>query len=91
MDIPADLSLRWSHKLLRTYFKLQDRAKWRSFITKRADDYTPTDFKAEEKRKERKAKAKRPISESYSELTSSICNRQFRANRHWTNQSSKNI
>ena len=59
----------------------QDRTKWRCLINKGASQFEAKRIcEAERKRKERKARAKRPSSDSVqSEFTCSICNRQFRA------------
>ena len=59
----------------------QDRTKWRCFINKGSSQFeAKTICEAERKRKERKARAKEPSSDSaQSEFTCSICNRQFRA------------
>ena len=59
----------------------QDRNKRRCFINKGASQYEPKRIcEAERKRKERKARANEPSSDStQSEFTCSICNRQFRA------------
>ena len=59
-----------------------DRAKWRCLNRKGADDYEATRVNvAERKRKKRKTRAKGSSSSelSFSGLTCSICNRQFRA------------
>ena len=59
----------------------QDRTKWRCLIKKGASQFEAKRIcEAERKRKERKAIAKGPSSDSaQSEFTCSICNRQFRA------------
>ena len=59
----------------------QDRTKWRCLINKGASQFEAKRIcEAERKRKERKARAKGPLSDSaQSEFTCSICNRQFRA------------
>ena len=59
----------------------QDRTKWRCPINKGASQFEAKRIcEAERKRKERKARAKGPLSDSaQSEFTCSICNRQFRA------------
>ena len=59
----------------------QDRTKWRCLINKGASQFKAKRiYEAEKKRKERKARAKGPLSDSaQSEFTCSICNRQFRA------------
>ena len=66
----------------------QDRTKWRCLINKGASQFEAKSSQfeakriceAERKRKERKARAKGPSSDSaQSEFTCSICNRQFRA------------
>ena len=59
----------------------QDRTKWRCLINKGASQFEAKRIcDAERKRKERKARAKGPSSDSaQSEFTCSICNRQFRA------------
>ena len=59
----------------------QDQAKWRCLINKGASQIEAKRIcEAERKRKERKARAKGPSSDSaQSEFTCSICNRQFRA------------
>ena len=59
----------------------QDRTKWRCLINKGASHFEAKRIcEAERKRKERKARAKGPSSDSaQSEFTCSICNRQFRA------------
>ena len=59
----------------------QDRTNWRCLINEGASKFEAKRiFEAERKRKERKARAKGPSSDSaLSELTCSICNRQFRA------------
>ena len=59
----------------------QDRTKWRCLINKSASQFVAKRIcEAERKRKERKARAKGPSSDSaQSEFTCSICNRQFRA------------
>ena len=56
----------------------QDRTKWRCLINKGASEFEANRIcEAERKRKERKARAKGPSSDS--EFTCSICNQQFRA------------
>ena len=59
----------------------QDRTKWRCLINKGASQFEAKRIcEAERKRKERKARAKGPSSDSaQSEFTCSICNRQFTA------------
>ena len=59
----------------------QDRTNWRCHINKDASQSEAKRIcEAERKRKERKARAKGPSSDSaQSEFTCSICNRQFRA------------
>ena len=59
----------------------QDRTKWRCLINKGASQFEAKRIcEAERKRKESKARAKGPSSDSAkSEFTCSICNRQFRA------------
>ena len=59
----------------------QDRTKWRCLINKGASQFeAKRNCEAERKRKERKARAKGPSSDSaQSEFSCSICNRQFRA------------
>ena len=59
----------------------QDRTKWRCLINKGASQFEAKIIcEAERKRKERKARAKGPSSDSaQSAFTCSICNRQFRA------------
>ena len=59
----------------------QDRTKWRCLVNKGASQLEEKRIcEAERKRKERKARAKEPLSVSaQSEFTCSICNRQFRA------------
>ena len=59
----------------------QDRTKWRCLINKGASQFEAKRIcEAERKRKERKARAEGPSSDSaQSEFTCSICNRQFRA------------
>ena len=59
----------------------QDRTKWRSLINKSASQFKAKIIcEAERKRKERKARAKGPSSDSaQSEFICPICNRQFRA------------
>ena len=59
----------------------QDRTKCRCLINKGASQFEAKRIcEAERKRKERKARAKGPSSDSaQSEFTCSICNRQFRA------------
>ena len=59
----------------------QDRTNWRCLINKGASQFEAKRIcEAERKRKERKARAKGPSSDSaQSEFTCSICNRQFRA------------
>ena len=59
----------------------QDRTKWRCLINKGASQFEAKRIcDAERKRKERKARARGPSSDSaQSEFTCSICNRQFRA------------
>ena len=59
----------------------QDRTKWRCLINKGASQFEAKRIcEAERKRKERKARAKGPSSDSaQAEFTCSICNRQFRA------------
>ena len=59
----------------------QDRTKWRYLMNKGASQFEAKRIcEAERKRKERKARAKGPSSDSaQSEFTCSICNRQFRA------------
>ena len=59
----------------------QDRTKWHCLINKGASQFEAKGIcEAERKRKERKARAKGPSSDSaQSEFTCSICNRQFRA------------
>ena len=58
-----------------------EQAKWRFLINKGASQFEAKKIcEAERKRKERKARAKGPSSDSArSEFTFSICNRQFRA------------
>ena len=60
---------------------VQDRTKWRCLINKSASQFEAMRIcEAEMKRKERKARAKGPSSDSaQSEFTCSIRNRQFRA------------
>ena len=57
----------------------QDRTKWRCLINKGASQFEAKRIcEAERKRKERKARAKGPSSDStQSQFTCSICNRQF--------------
>ena len=57
----------------------QDRTKWRCLIYKGASQFEAKIIReAERKHKERKARAKRPSSDSaQSDFTCSICNRQF--------------
>ena len=59
----------------------QNRTKWRCLINKGASQFEAKKIcEAEMKRKERKARAKGPSSDTaQSEFTCSICNRQFRA------------
>ena len=59
----------------------QDRVKWCCLINKGASQFEAKRiYEVEWKRKERKAKAKGPSSDSaQSKFTCSICNRQFRA------------
>ena len=59
----------------------QDRTKWRGLIKRGASEYKAKIFsKAEQKRAQRKARAKAsPTELSSSDLSCSICNRQFRA------------
>ena len=59
----------------------EDRTKWRCLINKGVSQYEAKRIcEAERKRKERKARAKGPSSDSaQSEFTCSICNRQCRA------------
>ena len=59
----------------------QDRTKWRCLINKGASQFEAKRIcEAERKGKERKARAKGPLSHSAQpEFTRSICNRQFRA------------
>ena len=59
----------------------QDRAKWRGLIRRGAGEYEAKIIsKAEQKRAQRKARAKAsPTDISSSDLSCSICNRQFRA------------
>ena len=59
----------------------QDRTKWRGLIKRRAGEYKAKRIsKAEQKRAQRKARAKAsPTELSSSDLSCSICNRQFRA------------
>ena len=59
----------------------QDRTKWRCLINKGASQFEAISIcEAERKRKESKARAKGPSSDSAQfEITCSICNRQFRA------------
>ena len=59
----------------------QDRKRWRCLINKGASQFEAKRIcEAEMKRKERKARAKGPSTDSaQSEFTCSICNRQFRA------------
>ena len=59
----------------------QDRTKWRCLIIKGASQFEAKRIcEAERKRKERKARAKGPPSDStQSKFICSICNRQFRA------------
>ena len=59
----------------------QDRTKWRCLINKGASQFEPKRIcEAERKRKERKARAKGPSSDSAQcKFTCSICNLQFRA------------
>ena len=60
----------------------QDREKWRCLIRKGADDYEAKSVcEAERKYNECKVRTKGSKSQSsFSELTCSVCNRQFRAN-----------
>ena len=59
----------------------QDRAKWRGLIRRGASEYEAKRIsEAEQKRAQRKARAKASQTElSSSDLCCSICNRQFRA------------
>ena len=59
----------------------QDRTKWRGFIRRSAGEYEAKRIsEAEQKRAPRKARAKASATElSSSDLSCSICNRQFRA------------
>ena len=58
----------------------QDRTKWRGFIKRGAGEYEAKRIKAEQKRAQRKVRAKAsPTELSSSDLSCSICNRQFRA------------
>ena len=59
----------------------QDRTKWRSFIKRGAGEYEAKRIsEAEQKRAQRKARAKASTTElSSPDLSCSICNRQFRA------------
>ena len=59
----------------------QDRTKWRGLIRRGAGDYEAKRIsEAEQKRAQRKARAKASQTElSSSDLSCSICNRQFRA------------
>ena len=59
----------------------QDQTKWRCLINKGASQFEAKRIcEAERKRKERKARAKGPSSDSAeSEFTCSICNQHFRA------------
>ena len=59
----------------------QDRAKWRGLIRRGAGEHeSKTISKAEQERAQQKARAKSsPIEVSSSDLSCSICNRQFRA------------
>ena len=59
----------------------QDRTNWRGLIRKRAGEYEAKRIsEAEQKRAQRKARAKpSPTELSSSDLSCSICNRQFRA------------
>ena len=59
----------------------QDRTKWRGLIKRRAGEYESKRIsKAEQKRAQRKARAKAsPTELPSSDLSCSICNRQFRA------------
>ena len=59
----------------------QDRAKWRGLIRRNASDYEAKRIsEAEQKRAQRKARAKASTTElSCSDLCCFICNRQFRA------------
>ena len=59
----------------------QDRTKWRGIIKRGADEYEAKRIsEAEQKRAQRKARAKAsPTELSSSDLSCSICNRQFRA------------
>ena len=59
----------------------QDRAKWRGLIRRGAGEYEAKRIsEAEQKRAQRKARAKAsPTELSSSDLSCSICNRQFRA------------
>ena len=59
----------------------QDQTKWRGLIRRGAGEYEAKRIsKAEQKRAQRKARAKAsPTELSSSDLSCSICNRQFRA------------
>ena len=59
----------------------QDRTKWRSLIRRGAGEYEAKRIsEAEQKRAQQKARAKASLTElSSSDLSCSICNRQFRA------------
>ena len=59
----------------------QDRAKWRRLIRRGASEYEAKRIsEAEQKRAQRKARAKKSLTElSCSDLCCSICNRQLRA------------
>ena len=59
----------------------QDRTKWRGLIKRGVDEYEAKRISdAEQKRTQRKARAKAsPTKLSSSDLSCSICNRQFRA------------
>ena len=66
---------------------VQDRTKWRGLIKRGAGEYEAKRIsEAEQKRAQRKARAKAsPTKLSSSDLSCSVCNRQFRANSEHTN------
>ena len=59
----------------------QDRTKWRGLIKRRAGEYeAKRTSEAEQKRAQQRARAKAsPTELSSSDLSCSVCNRQFRA------------
>ena len=58
----------------------QDRTKWRGLVRRGAGEYEAKRIsEAEQKRAQRKARARAPTELSSSDLSCSICNRQFKA------------